>query len=164
MCSLTQQIGTRTRTEVSLPLIRSNCSSNPLIRGVQLRELSFPGVRPCPYVECFTKRESNPALFLEEGSSKGSFSALEHHVSTLQCFEVTIQSGLIITRKLVGSQVIATKNRPKGGLLFKCIVLAASYSPLHKGTIASTGLNCRVRNENGCGPRDEPPRQYIQCG
>src|SRR3989344_5362674 len=40
-------------------------------------------------------------------------------------------------------------------------VLAASYSPL-SSTIASTGLNCRVRNENGCDPSDKPPERNFQ--
>src|SRR3989338_5719135 len=36
----------------------------------------------------------------------------------------------------------------------KCFVLAPSYSCLAT-TIASTRLNCRVRNENGCDPSDK---------
>ena len=40
-------------------------------------------------------------------------------------------------------------------------VLAPSYSRLST-TIASTGLNCRVRNENGCNPTDEAPEQNLQ--
>ena len=40
--------------------------------------------------------------------------------------------------------------------LIKNLVLATSYSPL-ASTIASTELNCRVRNENGCDLCDESP-------
>ncbi len=32
----------------------------------------------------------------------------------------------------------------------------------YTSTIGSGGLNCRVRNENGCGPTDKPPEQNIQ--
>ena len=45
---------------------------------------------------------------------------------------------------------------PWGGFCFTYSVLATSYSRLAT-TIASTGLNCRVRNENGCDPSDESP-------
>ena len=40
-------------------------------------------------------------------------------------------------------------------------MLAASYSPL-ASTIATTELNFRVRNENGCDPGVKPPTQKIQ--
>ena len=41
------------------------------------------------------------------------------------------------------------------------IVLAPAYSPL-SSTIGTTRLNFRVRNENGCDPRVEAPKQNIQ--
>ena len=40
-------------------------------------------------------------------------------------------------------------------------VLAATYSPL-ASTIGTTGLNFRVRNENGCDPSVKPPTQKTQ--
>ena len=40
-------------------------------------------------------------------------------------------------------------------------VLASAYSRLAT-TIGSEGLNCRVRNENGCTPFDETPTQKIR--
>ena len=40
-------------------------------------------------------------------------------------------------------------------------VLAVSYSRLAT-TIASTGLNFRVRKENGCDPSDKPPEQNFE--
>ena len=40
-------------------------------------------------------------------------------------------------------------------------VLATSYSCLAT-TIASTGLNCRVRNENGCDTSDKSPERNFQ--
>ena len=46
-------------------------------------------------------------------------------------------------------------------LLFLLFVLATSYSRLAT-TIASRGLNCRVRKENGCGPSDKSPGQKEQ--
>ena len=42
----------------------------------------------------------------------------------------------------------------------KCSVLAPTYSPL-SSTISTTRLNFRVRNENGCDPRVEAPKQTI---
>lgn len=42
----------------------------------------------------------------------------------------------------------------EGKVKIKYSVLAPSYSRLAT-TIASTRLNCRVRNENGCFPSDE---------
>ncbi len=36
-----------------------------------------------------------------------------------------------------------------------------TYSPL-TSTIGSSGLNFRVRNENGCDPTDKPPEQKTQ--
>ena len=44
---------------------------------------------------------------------------------------------------------------------FTLSVLATSYSRLST-TIASRGLNCRVRNENGCDPSDKAPEQNFQ--
>ena len=44
---------------------------------------------------------------------------------------------------------------------FEFSVLAPSYSCLST-TIASGGLNCRVRNENGCTPSDKAPTQNTQ--
>ena len=46
-------------------------------------------------------------------------------------------------------------------LLFALSVLATSYSRLST-TIASAGLNFRVRKENGCDPCDESPGQKEQ--
>ncbi len=40
------------------------------------------------------------------------------------------------------------------------LVLALSYSPL-ASTIASTELNCRVRNENGCDLCDKAPKLKV---
>ena len=45
--------------------------------------------------------------------------------------------------------------------LFKHYVLAISYFPL-ASIIASTGLNFRVRNENGCDPSDESPEHKVR--
>ena len=45
--------------------------------------------------------------------------------------------------------------------MFENFVLAPSYSRLST-TIASTRLNYRVRNENGCDPSDEAPEQKEQ--
>ena len=44
---------------------------------------------------------------------------------------------------------------------FQCFVLAPSYSRLST-TIASGGLNCRVRNENGCDPSDKALAQNTE--
>src|SRR3989344_2948105 len=44
---------------------------------------------------------------------------------------------------------------------FENSVLATSYSRLAT-KIASTGLNCRVRNENGGDPSDKSPEQNLQ--
>ncbi len=41
------------------------------------------------------------------------------------------------------------------------LVLAPSYSPF-SSTIATTRLNCRVRNENGCDPRVKAPKPNFQ--
>ena len=46
-------------------------------------------------------------------------------------------------------------------LVIERTVLAPTYSPL-ASTIGSGGLNCRVRNEDGCTPADEAPTQYVQ--
>jgi len=48
-----------------------------------------------------------------------------------------------------------------GFIYFEHSVLAPTYSPL-ASTIGSGGLNCRVRNENGCTPSDEAPTQRAQ--
>ena len=53
------------------------------------------------------------------------------------------------------------KTRVTGLFCFERSVLAPSYSRLST-TIASGGLNCRVRNENGCTPSDEAPTQKAQ--
>ena len=53
------------------------------------------------------------------------------------------------------------RRSPSGDLLFKYSVLAPSYSRLST-TIASRGLNFRVRKENGCDPSDEAPEQDTQ--
>ena len=45
--------------------------------------------------------------------------------------------------------------------LIEYFVLATSYSPF-SSTIASTELNFRVRNENGCDLCDKSPKQKIQ--
>lgn len=37
------------------------------------------------------------------------------------------------------------------------------FAKLQLGTIASTGLNFRVRKEIGCDPCDESPEQNVQC-
>src|SRR3989344_7021737 len=47
------------------------------------------------------------------------------------------------------------------GALLELSVLAPSYSRLST-TIASRGLNCRVRNENGWDPSDEALAQKAQ--
>ena len=39
--------------------------------------------------------------------------------------------------------------------------LATIYSPL-SSTIDSRRLNCRVRNENGCGPSDKSPAFWVR--
>src|ERR1700733_3362870 len=49
----------------------------------------------------------------------------------------------------------------RGARLFLLFVLATSYSRLST-TIASRGLNCRVRKENGCDPSDKSPGQKEQ--
>ena len=41
------------------------------------------------------------------------------------------------------------------------MMLATTYSPL-TSTIGSRRLNCRVRNENGCGPPDKSPASYAR--
>ncbi len=46
-------------------------------------------------------------------------------------------------------------------ILFKYYVLAPSYFRLAT-IIASTRLNFRVRNENGCDPRDEAPEHKTR--
>jgi hypothetical protein len=46
-------------------------------------------------------------------------------------------------------------------LSIKDFVLAATYSRLST-TIGAEGLNCRVRNENGCTPFAKPPTQNLQ--
>gem|GEM_PF-5907795 len=46
-------------------------------------------------------------------------------------------------------------------LMFKNYVLAATYSRLST-TIGAEGLNCRVRNENGCTPFAKPPTHNFQ--
>ena len=39
----------------------------------------------------------------------------------------------------------------------QCCMLAMTYSPFKESTIGASGLNFRVRNENGCTPTAEPP-------
>ncbi len=56
---------------------------------------------------------------------------------------------------------IIRQKPPYGRLLLKDFVLATSYSRLTT-TIASTGLNCGVRNENRCDPSDKSPEQKLQ--
>ena len=48
-----------------------------------------------------------------------------------------------------------------GRFSFEFFVLAATYSCLAT-TIGAEGLNCRVRNENGCTPFAKPPTQNTQ--
>ena len=48
-----------------------------------------------------------------------------------------------------------------GAFYFKRSVLAATYSRLAT-TIGAEGLNCRVRNENGCFPFAKPPTHNFQ--
>ncbi len=45
----------------------------------------------------------------------------------------------------------------------KCLVLATSYFPFYS-IIATTVLNCRIRNENGCDHCVESPEPNIQFG
>src|SRR3989344_2657633 len=54
-----------------------------------------------------------------------------------------------------------TKNTLAGVFCVESSVLATSYSRLST-TIASTGLNCRVRKENGCCPSDKSPERSFQ--
>ncbi len=56
---------------------------------------------------------------------------------------------------------LVTNRSPALIFIFALFVLATSYSCLAT-TIASGGLNCRVRNENGCGPSDKSPGQKEQ--
>lgn len=55
---------------------------------------------------------------------------------------------------------IGTGNEKTAGLTCgfsdECSVLAPTYSPL-ASTIGASGLNFRVRNGIGCGPKDESP-------
>lgn len=75
-------------------------------------------------------------------------------------YSVRLRDAHDITELYLGSSGMTKHPETKGFGVFclKCSVLAASYSCLST-TIASTGLNCRVRNENGCDPGDKPPEQ-----
>ncbi len=55
---------------------------------------------------------------------------------------------------------LAPDSRTKSSI--PLFVLAATYSCLAT-TIGADGLNCRVRNENGCNTVAKPPGQKEQC-
>ena len=56
-----------------------------------------------------------------------------------------------------------TRPKKDGSFLFEHSVLAATYSCLTT-TIGADGLNCRVRDENGCNTVAKPPTQKAQIG